>query len=72
MFYKEYCNGKLSLFRRYALDGDGIEYEIGDVCYDLFQSVPLGRIFKFVTENGYIYAVINGCRYDISQLYADA
>lgn len=71
MFKREYKNGKLTLFNNKAVRGyDGRELLINETTYsDVFVDMPLGRIERFIIQDGYIKAIVKGVRYDIDSLY---
>jgi len=66
-----YRNGKLHWLRKKTKRGfDGCEFRINHQCFDLFKK-PIGRIEMFTTDYNYIFAVINGHKVDIDELYID-
>lgn len=65
---REYNNGRLTMWGNKCYCSDGLVLCKGMYVMDFMRDIPLGRIQYFTTGFDYIYAVVNGVKYDISCL----
>lgn len=67
---RRFKNGVMSLFKSYCVRSyDGEIFRLNDYVYDVLQIKPLGRIEKFISQYGYIKAIVNGNSIDIDNIH---